>query len=64
MFGPCFVVQYLVSFIVLQTSRCFTIFAVCLCYVSLHHGVVGWSAVCDFGIFAGHSHLFFMTIDQ
>ena len=33
----------------------------CACYVALPHGVMGWSAVCDCGIFRSYS-LIFLTI--
>ena len=66
-FGPCFVVQYLVSFIVLQSSLwgreragCFT--SNCLlmscgyyCSMSLRYGAVGWSTLCDCGISRSYS---------
>ena len=62
MFGPCFAMQYLVSILALQSFRreeragCFILIVYllscdCKCSVSLSHGVVGWSAVCDCGIF-------------
>ena len=54
MLGPCFIMQYLVSFLVLQSERdgCFTLivflmYCDCYCSVGLLHCVVGWSAVCD-----------------
>ena len=64
MFGPCFVMQYLISFLALQLqciplgevrAGCFTLIVFlllcgCLCSVSLPHGAVGWSAVCECGI--------------
>ena len=58
MFGPCFVLQYLVSFLVLQTSLdeeeravCFTLIVFLIscdywCSVSLPRGVTGLSEVC------------------
>ena len=55
---PCFAVQYLVPFLVLQSAgekrvACFTLIVCltscdCLCSVALSN--VGWSAVCDCGI--------------
>ena len=63
MFVPCFAIQYLVSILVLHSFRsreeradCFILIVFllscdCKCSVSLPHGVVGWSAVCDCGIF-------------
>ena len=62
MFGPCFVVQYLVSFdcsfaVFLRRRRqdCFTLIAFlvacgCYCFVTLPHSAVSWSAVCDCSI--------------
>ena len=62
MFVSCFAIQYLVSILVFTHSAreeradCFylNVFLLscdCKCSVSLPHGVVGWSAVCDCGIF-------------
>ena len=62
MFVPCFAIQYLVSILVLHSFRYgreswslyFIVFLLscdCKCSVSIPHGVVGWSAVCDCGIF-------------
>ena len=51
-FVPCFVVQCYVA-IVLMGKRELVVL-LCLsswCLVALPHGVVGWSAVCDCGIF-------------
>ena len=58
MFGPCFVMQYFVSFLVLQSSRrgrgresCLLYFTFLFAYMWLlvfrvsSHGTVGWSAV-------------------
>ena len=57
MFDPSFVVQYLLSFLVLQwkeRTSCFTfVFLMasgCWCSVSLPDGAVSWSAVCGCGI--------------
>ena len=52
--GRCFVMQYLVFFLVLRAG-CFTLNVFRLSYgctfsVTLPHGAVGWSAVCDCGI--------------
>ena len=50
----CFVLQYCVSFVALQSPRCeslflyFVVFLVscdCFCYVALPHGAVDWSIV-------------------
>ena len=55
------------SFLVLQSSReeradCFTFIVLmprdCYCSLSLPHGAMGLSAVCDRGI-NGHTHLLF-----
>ena len=62
MFGPCFAIQYLVSFLVCNHSAreeradrfiliVYLLSCDCKCSVSLPHGVVGWSAVCDCVIF-------------
>ena len=60
MFGLCFIVQYLMLFLVLQSSRWGRELIVllqlhlmpcdCQCSVALPHGAMGWSAVCDGGI--------------
>ena len=61
MFVPCFLMQYLVPFIVLQSfwlgreSGCFTLIVFLMycdywCSVALPRDAVGWSAVCDCGI--------------
>ena len=62
MIGPCFAVQYLMSFLVLQLSQrrreggmlssVFLMKFGCLCYgyVSLPHGAMGWCAMYDCGI--------------
>ena len=66
LFGLCFVMHYLVSFLVLQLSwrgrkaGCFAlvVFLVscgCWCSVALSQGVVGWSAVC-------HTYLLFLVV--
>ena len=44
------------AFIVLQMS-CY-----CICFVTLTHGAVGWSAVCDCGIFLSNSLAFFIQV--
>ena len=72
MFGLCFVVYYLVSFLVLQSSRwgreSWLLYLNCLLmsfdyksFVSLPRGTVGWSAVCDCGI-SGYTHLFHVIL--
>ena len=56
---PCFVVQNFVPFIVLggkERAGCFTLFVFQVscefyCTVTLPHGAMGWSALCDCGIF-------------
>ena len=59
MFVPCFVMQYFVSFLVLQSSwwgrgsfALVVFLASCNCYCSVAflHGAMDWSAVCDCGI--------------
>ena len=61
-FVPCFAIQYLLSILVLHSfareerADCFILIVFllscdCKCSVYLPHGVVGWSAVCDCGIF-------------
>ena len=58
MFGPCFVLLYLVSFLVLQSYLYgrerwllyFNCLPGALYSVFFCHGAVGWSAVCDYGI--------------
>ena len=61
MFGPCFVVLYIVSFWFCnhlegeERAGCFplTVFlmsCVSQCSGALSHGCVGWSALCDCGI--------------
>ena len=52
MFGPCFVVQYLVSFLVLHSSclESWWMSFDCNYSVSLPHGALGWSVMCDCGI--------------
>ena len=58
MLGPCFAIHYFVPFLVLQTSRwqkvascfTFTVFLMscgCNCSLSLPHGAMIWSALCD-----------------
>ena len=57
MVGPCFAVHYLVSnfaIISLRTKDSWLLYFICLlmvfgsqCSVSLPHGAVGWSTVCD-----------------
>ena len=50
-FCPCFIMYCLMSFLVLQSSRCVLLLSyVCSCYVSLPRSVVDWSVVCDCGI--------------
>ena len=62
MFVFSFVVHYFVSFLVLlpfeedKRAGCFAIIVLgvsyyCKCSAALPHGAVGWSAVCDCGIF-------------
>ena len=67
MFGPCFVIPYLVSFhfaIILMGKRescCFYTLIVfmmasdCLFSLAHPHGAVGWSAVCDCDISSSFS---------
>ena len=73
MFGPCFIMHYLVSFLVLQSSRCGREPAGCLTYLFLccHLSVgvlcifptVPWvSLQCATVAFPGHSHLLFMSL--
>ena len=60
MVGPCFAVHYLVSYIAIISLRkkdSWLLYFNCLlmsfdiqCSVSLPHGAVGWSTVCDCGI--------------
>ena len=61
MFVTCLAMQYLVSFLVLQSfvgeerASCFTLIVLlmsrdCYCPVTLPHSAVGWSAVCDYDI--------------
>ena len=56
LFGPCFVVQYLVSFLVFQSHfwgraswmlyfNCLLMSCDCWCIVSLPHDATSWSAV-------------------
>ena len=62
MFGLCFVMHYLVSFLILQSfdeegrPSCFALIVFlmsidCNCSVAIPHGATGWSAVCECGIF-------------
>ena len=57
-FGPCFVIQYFVSFLFCshldreERDDCFTVFVFMMfcgsqSSVALLHGAIGWSAVCD-----------------
>ena len=74
MFGPCFVIQHSVSFLVLQytllrkreRAGCFTLVLYllsCGCWFSsLPHGGVGWSVVC--GISSSYSLIFCSLYDH
>ena len=52
-FVPCFVVQYFVSNHLDRNEKavCLQVSCGCYCSVALPHGAVGWSAVCECGIF-------------
>ena len=43
-----------------ERDGCFTLCCGCLCGVSLPHGAMGWSAVCDCGISCSCSFTFFI----
>ena len=62
MVGPCFALQYFVSFQVLQLSLfgreragcflmlCFWVWGPFCQFLTLPHGAIGWSVVCECGI--------------
>ena len=60
-FGPCFVMKYLVSFLIFLHLADLCLLAVMwlLCSIFLPHSAEGWSAVCDCGISCSYSHIFF-----
>ena len=64
MFIPCFVMQYLVSFLVCnhlaveENAGYLSVDDGYWCYVSLSRGTVAWSTVCDCGISWSHSLTF------
>ena len=67
MLGPCFNLQYFMCILILHLSRwgreswliyfCCVLVS-CRCYrsLTLPHGVMGWSVICDCGI-SGRNHL-------
>ena len=66
MFGLCFVMHYLVPFLVCnhveKRAVCFTLVFLlmscdCNCSAALPHGAMCWSAVCVIVVFPDHTHL-------